>query len=123
MDLFDLPLFKIFFSILKGHLILICLITISYLIEMITTLSLFVDQFKWKKSLENAEMLSDRDSSYYFLFMAGVFIFDIYKNNIEVSAFSIIGWLVMMIFLAIIFRKFHFKYQGVDPNKDDADFS
>ena len=76
MDLFDLPLFKIIYSILKGHLYIIGIIGITYLIEKLTKLSLFVDQFKWKKSPNNAEILSDRDSVYYFLFMAGVLIYD-----------------------------------------------
>ncbi len=55
--------------------------------------------------------------------MGGVLTFDIYYGNIELSIFTFVAWLIIVIPLAILFRKYHAKYQGVDPGKTDEDFS
>ena len=116
-------IFLILYSICKSHLIIIGILILTYFIEEITGLKLFIRQFKWKKSTKNALIHLDGDSWLYFLFVLGVFIFDIFKKRIPFEFSSVIIWLSIMIFLVFIFRKYYNKYQGVDPNKADDDYT
>ncbi|MGD9489409.1 MAG: hypothetical protein AB7W47_15435 [Calditrichaceae bacterium] len=123
MDSLALLYFKICYSIIKANSLFLGIVGITYIIEKFTGLSLFVDQFKWKKSQNNAEALLVRDSVNYFFLLAGVFIFDLYKENIELNPLSIGIWLVIVVILIRLFRKYHSKYQAVDPGKTDDDYS
>ena len=113
----------VIYSVLKAHLIILVILILSYIIEQITPLSLFVDQFKWKKSPRNAEIHVSGDSLYYLIIVLIVFIYDIYHDKIELNFISILAWLVIMIPLFWLFRILYRKYQGVDTNKADVDFS
>jgi hypothetical protein len=108
---------KVFFSIVKAHVFIIIILFITFLLEKVFGLSLFIDQFKWKKSTNNARIHLNRDTFTYFVFTMGVFIYDIIKGNVTFHIIPIAIWLVIMIILTIIFRDLYDKYQGYDPKQ------
>ena len=110
-------------SIGKANLIAIGIVILSYIIEKLTGLKMFIDHYRWIKSENNAETLSIGDTVYYFILNLIVFIYDIYKGEIEFHVISIVTWLLLVGILTQIFYIIHGKYQKVDPNKADNDFT
>ena len=110
-------------SIGKANLIAIGIVILSYIIEKLTGLKMFIDHYRWIKSENNAETLSIRDTVYYFILNLIVFIYDIYKGEIEFHVISIVTWLLLVGILTQIFYIIHGKYQQIDPNKADNDFT
>ena len=110
-------------SIGKANLITIGIVILSYIIEKLTGLKLFIDHYRWIKSENNAETLSIGDTVYYFILNLIVFIYDIYKGEIEFHVISIVTWLLLVGILTQIFYIIHGKYQQIDPNKADNDFT
>ena len=114
---------SVIFSITKAHIFIIIILFISFLFEKMLDLHLFIKQFIWKKNKKKAEIHLDGATFTYFVFIKGVFIYDIIKGNIDFHIIPIVIWLVIMIILTIICRDLYDKYQGFDPNKADDDFS
>jgi Ca2+/Na+ antiporter len=110
-------------SIAKANLIAIGIVILSYIIEKLTGLRLFIDHYTWIKSENNAETLSIGDTVYYFILNLIVFIYDIYMGKIEFHVIAIVTWLLFVGILAQIFYLIHGKYQKVDPNKSDNDYT
>lgn len=115
--------FDIIISIGYANLIAIGIVLLSYIIEKVTGLKLFIDHYTWVKSENNAETLSIRDTVYYFILNLFVFIYNIYHGKIEFHAVSLVIWLFFTGILTIIFYSLHSKYQKIDPNKSDDDYS
>ena len=128
----------VFTSIGKAQLIVIGIVSVSYLIEKITGFGLFVDHFTWKKSVSNTRVLKTGDTFYYIVICTGVFIYDLYNRNIDLQSIDIFGigtraftngcvifilWGYSMRWLVTGFRWFYDKYQGVDSNKSDDDLT
>jgi hypothetical protein len=113
----------VIYSLLKAHIILIGIVAISYIIEKITPLRLLYDHFKWEKSVKNAEAALDLHTFLYILFIMSVLIYDIYIENVKFEVLPIVIWISLMIIFVRFFRKYYNKYQGVDKNKSDNDFS
>ena len=114
---------NVIYSIVKAHLIICGILIISYIIEINTNFKLFIKHFQWKKSIRNAEIALDGHSVFYFAIVLIFFIYEIIKKKIDLYFFSIVLWLVIMICLLLIFRKYYNKHQGVDPTKADDDFT
>lgn len=114
---------EIFISIGKAHVIVILIIIVFYIIESSTSFKLFLDNYRWKKSIRNAEDSSNRDSGLYLFILVIIFIYDIINDNIDLNFISFIIWVVMIAVLVKMFYRIHKKYQAVDPNKSDDDFS
>jgi len=110
-------------SFVKANFLAALVVFFLYLIERNSEWILFVKQFKWKKSQKNARIHRHRDQVYYFIFCILVYIYDIYNNNIHFTAFSFTIWFTLLIVFSTFFGKLYYKYQGVDPNKADDDFS
>ena len=111
------------FSLVKANFLALILVFVLYLIEINSDFKLFVKQFQWKKSLKNARIHRNGDQVLYFIFCTAVYIYDLYKGNVNFSVISFIIWLITLIILSTIFGKIYDKYQGVDPKKADDDFS
>jgi hypothetical protein len=114
---------NIFFSILKAHLVIVVILGITYFIEKLTSISLFVDQFKWKKSQKNARILLAGDTVYYFMCNLFMFSYDAFKGNLQFNFFTVSLWIIIIVILIKLFRKYHYKYQGMDQMKSDDDYS
>ena len=114
---------NIIFSIGRAHIIVIAIVLGSFLLEKLTGLNLFIDHYTWKKSKLNADMLSSRDSVYYFILNVIVFGYDVYKKSINFKIINIILWFIIISVLTKLFYHFHRKYQAVDPNKADDDYT
>jgi hypothetical protein len=111
----------VFLCLLKANLLATVLVFGLYLIEINSEFKLFVKQFKWKKSINNARIQRNGTQVYYFIFCCGVYIYDLYKSNVNFTIISFVIWLITLIFLSTILGKIYDKYQGVDPNKADDD--
>ena len=111
------------FSLVKANFLALILVFVLYLIELNTEFKFFVKQFQWKKSLNNARIHRNGDQVYYFVFCTAIYIYDLYKGNVNFSVISFIIWLITLIILSTIFGKIYDKYQGVDPKKADDDFT
>ncbi len=114
---------NIFIAIGKAQLIVLIIVYLSYVIETNTPIKLFFDNYQWKKSIRNAEDISNRDSGLYLIIMIIVFIYDIIKKNLQFNFFNFIIWLLVVSVLVKLFFYFHKKYQAVDHNKADDDFT
>jgi hypothetical protein len=113
----------IIISIGKSNLIAIGIVLLSFIIEKLTGLKLFIDNYTWVKSKYNAENISIRDTVNYFILNLIVFIYDIYNGKIEFHVIAIVAWLFFVGILAQLFYIIHDKYQKVDPNKSDNDYT
>jgi len=113
----------IYYSLIKANFLIAAIVIILYIIEINTKLILFVKQFKWKKSLKNAKIHRDRDQGSYFIFCCLVYLFDLFKGNIRFTIISFIFWIISLVFLATLFGKIYDRYQGIDPNKADDDYT
>jgi hypothetical protein len=111
------------FSILKANLIALMIVSVVYVFEVIFNLKIFIRYFTWRKSIRNAEISEQGKTVYYVVFCILVLIYDLIKGHLTFNDYSISFWLIEMTFLTIQFHKFYSKYQGVDPNKEDTDFS
>ncbi len=109
--------------LVKSHVLLLLLLLASYMIEKITGLRLFIDHYTWVKSPENAEALTARDSFFYILLNIGVLLYHYFKDEITLTWISFLLWLILLGILVRIFYKVHRKYQKVDPNKADDDYT
>ena len=109
--------------ILEAHGLLLIVLSIDYFLEKTTGISVFVDQFLWEKSLRNAEINIDRDSWLYFLWNLAFLIYILVKNRIEFSITILTFWLLIMLLLLKPFRYFYDKYQKVDSEKADDDYT
>ncbi len=109
--------------ILQSIIITIGIIIGSFIIEKTTGLKLFIDHYTWVKSPANAKILSDGDSGYFIILNIIVFIYNIYKNNIAFHWITFFLWLFFLLILTRILYKIHYKYQKIDPNKADDDYS
>ena len=123
MKFFFIELENVFYSIVKAHIFIIIILFVTFLLEQLLGLRLFIKPFMWKKNARKARIYLDGDTFTYFVFNVGVFIYDIIKGNVSYHFIPIIIWLVIMIILTIIFRDFYNKYQGYDPNKADDDYT
>jgi hypothetical protein len=118
-----MDIFKIFITIAKAHLLIVLIIISSFLIEKLTGLKLLIDHYTWKKSSKNRKVLSTGDAGYYFIINLAVFIYYHYKEDTtDLVTFSII-WFIVISIMTYIFYKIHFKYQKIDPNKSDNDYT
>ncbi|RMG32231.1 MAG: hypothetical protein D6732_13640 [Methanobacteriota archaeon] len=109
--------------LLKSHLLLLLIVFVSYIIEKTTGLRLFIDHYTWVKSPENAETLTARDSFFYILVNLGVLLYHYFKGKIAFTWLSFFVWLILLGFLVRIFYKIHRRYQKVDPQKADDDYT
>jgi len=114
---------KILIIIGASQLVVFLIILTSYVIEKFTQFNLFIDHFTWKKSLNNAKILTVRDSVYYFIINLGVFYYSIHNEYIMFSIPKALFWLCIVFILTLTFREVHYKYQGVDFNKSDDDYT
>ena len=110
-------------SLIKANILAVAIVLVLYLVEINSDFKLFVKQFQWKKSIKNARIHRNRDQVLYFIFCTAVYIYDLYKGNVNFSVISFIFWLAALIFLSTIFGKIYDQYQGVDPQKADDDLS
>jgi hypothetical protein len=110
-------------SILKTNLIALIIVSVVYVFEVIFNLKIFIRYFTWRKSIRNAEISANGNTVYYVVFCTLILIYDLIKGHLTFNDYSISFWLIEMTFLTIQFHKFYSKYQGVDPNKEDKDFS
>ena len=111
------------FSIIKANLIILGILIVTYIIEVNSNFKLFIDHFKWKKSIRNAEIAANGNTIYYLIFCLAVFVYDMIKNNVKFNFINILFWLIIMTMLTFIFHRLYSKYQGVDPNKADDDYT
>jgi hypothetical protein len=116
-------LLSIIISIFKAGLISLFIVIGLYLIEKNSELIFFVKEFKSKKSIRHAEINHDRDQGYYFIITSIVYIYDLYKGYVEFTYISFIIWFAILITLSTIFGKIYDKYQVIDPNKADDDYT
>ena len=114
---------NIIISIGKANLIAIGIVLLSYIIEKLTGLRLFIDHYTWVKSEYNAETLSIRDTVNYLILNLIVFVYYIYLGKIELHVIALVTWLFFIGLLTQIFYSIHRKYQKVDPNKSDNDYT
>ena len=114
---------NIIISIGKANLIVIGIVVLSFIVEKLSGLRLFIDHYTWIKSPYNAKSLSIRDTDYYLIINLAVFVYDIYQGKIEFHALTLATWLFIVGNLAIQFYFIHRKYQKVDPNKADDDYT
>jgi len=114
---------NILISVGKANLIAFGIILFSYIIEKLTGLRLLIDHYIWVKSVKNTEILSTGDSAYYIILNLIVFIYDIYNDKIELHTLTIVVWIILVAILTQIFYTIHRKYQKVDPNKADDDYT
>jgi hypothetical protein len=110
-------------SILKANLIALIIVSVVYVLEVLFNLKIFIRYFTWRKSIRNAEISAHGNTVYYIVFCTLILIYDLIKGHLTFNDYSISFWLIEMVFLTIQFHKFYNKYQGVDPNKEDKDFS
>ena len=111
------------FSILKANLIALMIVSVVYVLEVLFNLKIFIRYFTWRKSIRNAEISANGKTGYYIVFCTLVLIYDLIKGHLTFNDYSISFWLIELVFLAIQFHKFYSKYQGVDPDKKDDDFT
>ena len=114
---------NVFVAILKAHLLAILIIILSYIIENVTGLKLFIDHFKWKKSVENAKILVNRDSVLFFVLSFSVYMYNVYKGITCGNFYCVVLWLIVMTFLLKMYRRLYNKYQGIDKTKRDDDYT
>ena len=114
---------SVIISVGKAQLLVLAIIILSYIVEKVTILNLFIDHFTWKKSPNNVVGIADRDTGYYAILSIFVLSYDIFKGSVKFNIVSIISWLIIMAILAPTFHHFHKKYQGVDPDKPDDDWT
>ncbi len=107
----------------KANLLVLVLIFLSYILEKTTGIRIVIDNYKWKKSPRNAFDASNRDSFIYFVVNLLWFIYYIKKDEIGFTFINIVLWTIIIFFLTKVFFRFHHKYQAIDPNKADDDFS
>ena len=119
----NIEIVNIIFSLGKAHAIVLVLIIMSYILEKLTGLNLFVDHYTWKKSALNADMLSSRDSVFYLILNSITFGYDLIQHNIVFNITNLVVWFILIYILTNRFYYFHRKYQAVDPNKADDDFT
>jgi len=110
-------------SIGKSNLIAAGIVLLSFIVEKLTGLKLFIDNYTWAKSEYNADNISIRDTVNYFILNLIVFIYDIYNGKIEFHVIAIVTWLFLVSILTQLFYIIHDKYQTVDPNKSDNDYT
>ena len=122
-EVFNNNFLDIIVSIGEANLIAIGIVLFSCIIEKITGLKLFIDNYKWVKSENNAENISIRDTVNYFILNLIVFIYNIYEGKIEFHVIAIVIWLILVGILVQIFYLIHRKYQKIDPNKSDDDYT
>lgn len=120
---FEENIYNIVYSIVKAHLLICAIIIVSFIIERFTPLVLFIKQFKGKKSSNNARAFLESTTYIYILFLLSILVYDIVKGKIQIESTSLIIWALVMFWLVHLFRKFIRKYQKVDPDKSDHDFS
>jgi hypothetical protein len=111
------------YSLVKANFLAAVLVFALYLIEINTQFKFFVKQFKWKKSINNARIHRDGDQVSYFIFCSVVYIYDLYKGNVNFKIIAFFVWFITLISLTTILGKLYEKYQGVDPTKADDDFT
>lgn len=115
---FDI-LFEIILIIVKAHLIIILILAISYLLEKLIGLKLFITFFRWKKSKRNAEIYLNGHTFLYFVVILLTFVFSDKGIYFEYNINTISAFILMVIPLLMIFRKLHSKYQGIDVTRED----
>lgn len=110
-------------SVGKAQIFVIALIILSYIIEKVTILNLFIDHYTWRKSPNNVQILANGDTGYYVILCIFVLSYDIFKGFVKFNVVSILSWLFLMMILIPTLRHLHLKYQGVDPDKPDDDWT
>ena len=116
-------LINVIVSILKSNFIAIIIVFMSFVIESFTDFKFLIKDFKWKKSLKNARIHRNGNQVYYFILTSIVYAYDLYKGNLEFTFIAFAIWLAILITLSTILGKIYDKYQGVDPNKADDDYT
>ena len=110
-------------SIGKAHLIVIGILIFSFIIEHTTQFRLFFKDFVRPKSQKQAEIANDRNIGTYFLIMVGKIIYDMFTRNMVINFYTIVFSFLIIYLLTKFFYRIHKKYQAVDPEKADDDFS
>lgn len=118
-----IDIINILITLGKSHLYVLYIVIGSFIIEKFTGLKLFIYDYFWVKSPRNAEDGSNRDAGLYLIINCIVFGYNIYHGRIEFNIFNIIIWVIIISILTKIFYKIHRKYQKVDPNKADDDYT
>jgi hypothetical protein len=114
---------EIIISILKANLIALIIVSGSYLLEKVTGVRLLIDSFTWEKSPNNAHNATVRDTVSYFILNLVVFIVDVLKKRVHLNIFNAVLWISIVLMLVKVFNTLHSKYQAVDPNKQDDDYT
>ena len=114
---------SVIISVGEAQLLVLALILLSYIIEKVTILNLLIAQYTWRKSPNNVEVLTDGDTAYYVIVCIFVLSFEIFQGLVKFNVVSILFWLFMMMILIPTLRHFHKKYQGIDYNRADDDYT
>ncbi|MAT39343.1 MAG: hypothetical protein CL946_07040 [Ectothiorhodospiraceae bacterium] len=110
-------------SLLKANVLASIVVFFLYLVESNSDYKLFVTHFKWKKSRKYARVFRHTFQAYFFIFCVCIFFYDLFRGSFDLSMISFVVWLILLLTLTMALGKFHDKYQGVDPNKEDDDLS
>lgn len=114
---------NLLFVLLLSNVMYLAIFLFSFIIESVTGLRLMFDQLKWAKSSNKAEKLAYGNSGIYFVILFCCFIYFGLKGLVTINLYTSIAWIVITIPLMIQFRKFYNKFQKIDPNKSDDDYS
>jgi len=114
---------QVLYSIWGTIILTLKIISVSFIIEKVTGLKLLVSTFYWKKNLYNAKTSAVGSSVTFFFLNVIVYIYDLIKGYVVFNIFSFIVWLLLIIFLKRLLYRIYYKYQSIDPNKADDDYS
>lgn len=114
---------QVLVSILKSLFIAMGIVIVSYLLEKITGLKLLISDFKWEKSPKNARIIATRNAVFFFVLTLAVYIYDLNKGYVDFNVYSFVLWFIISSFLKRKCYWIQSKYQAMDANKTDDDFT
>ena len=106
---------------MKGNLICLFVVFISYIIEINSNWKLLIHNFEYPKNLFIKTGAANFHALLYFFTNFIVLIRDLYKIDPNPVGYSFWKWLVIIIPLTIIVRMLYLKYTAFDPNRSDDD--
>lgn len=109
--------------IVKGQFVVLFIIILSYIIETLSNINLLFWGFNLKKNLKMANGAADLHAFLYFMICLLTLIFDRYIFKNTMNDFSFWYWFLLMMPLVISFRKIYFKFQKIDSERSNHDFS
>lgn len=107
----------------KAHLLILLIVISVWIIEITLGLNLLVKMYIWKKNPKLAMSTTDLDSLVYVLLNIGAYLYYQIHGEPHFHWLTFLIWFGSLVLLSYLFRKIHYRFQGIDPDKAEDDYT